>query len=210
MEVELKYKLKDRSELENIWEDDFLKGIEEKGSREKILMKASYFDTEDSVLSKNDIAFRVRMEGSRMVASLKWNDKDAGIGGLHIREELNVPVTDAASFIAPKADIFKESEVGRDLLEVLDGKPLVSIMEINFLRSKARVDVNDCICEVSLDEGEIVTDKGTLSILEMEVELFTGEQKNLLELGDRLVEKYDLKPEVKSKYSRGLELINEQ
>jgi len=35
-------------------------------------MKAAYFDTDDYILSKNDIAFRVRMEGTRIVASLKW------------------------------------------------------------------------------------------------------------------------------------------
>lgn len=208
MEVELKYKL-NKELISKIWDDEDLKAIEEKDSRVEMLMKASYFDTADRVLSKNDIAFRVRMEGNRIVASLKWNDKDASIGGLHMREELNVPVTDEACFIAPKPDIFKESDVGKDLLEVLDGKPLVSIMEINFIRRKFRIDEDNCICEIAIDEGEIITDEKRAPILELEIELFTGEQEDLLKIGKTLVDKYSIEPELKSKYARGLELLNE-
>lgn len=209
MEVELKYRIPDKETMEKIWDDGFVTEIEEKDSREDILMKAAYFDTEDRILSANDIAFRVRMEGKKIVASLKWNDKDVTISGLHMREEINIPVDDDACFIAPKADIFKESAEGRDLLEVIGDSPLVNIMEMVFVRRKLRLDDGDCICELSLDDGKIVCDKFEAPIREMEIELFSGEQEDLVKLGEKIAQEYDLEPEKDSKYARGLELIEE-
>ncbi|MDR3294744.1 MAG: CYTH domain-containing protein [Clostridiales Family XIII bacterium] len=207
MEIELKYKVRDKESIAAILADDYLAGMEEKGTREQILMKAAYFDTEDYILSKNDVAFRVRMEGARIIASLKW--KDSGSNGLHIREEINVPVDDPGCFLRPDPAIFKESEVGKDVAELLNGKPLQSILEMTFLRSRFRVDTGEVICEVSLDDGDIVTDQGELHLSEMEIELFTGETDGLLEIGRVLAEKYGLVPEAESKYARGLRLIGQ-
>ena len=207
MEIELKYKVPDKETMDKIWNDEYISEIEEKDSREDILMKAAYFDTEDRILSKNDIAFRVRMEGSKVIASLKWNDKDLSISGLHMREEINVPMDDDTCFISPKPDIFKESSEGRDLLEVVGDSPLLNIMEMTFLRKKVRLDDGECICELSLDDGKIMSDCGEEPINEMEIELFTGEQDCLIKIGDTIVQKYDLQPESLSKYARGLKLI---
>ncbi|MDF2655292.1 MAG: hypothetical protein K0R19_1766 [Bacillota bacterium] len=205
MEIEMKYVIGDREIAKNLWEDEYLSGIEEKDSREKVYMKAAYFDTDDYILSKNDIAFRVRMEGSRIVASLKW--KGASEDGLHTREEINVPVKDEACFILPNPEIFKESDIGRDMIALLNGKPLHSLLETRFLRSKLRVDTGKSICEVAIDEGEIVTDFGNLPICELEIELFSGDQEDIQKMGELLAEKYQLVPEDRSKYARGLTLL---
>lgn len=205
MEIEMKYVIGDREIAKNLWEDEYLSGIEEKDSREKVYMKAAYFDTDDYILSKNDIAFRVRMEGSRIVASLKW--KGASEDGLHTREEINVPVKDEACFILPNPEIFKESDIGRDMIALLNGKPLHSLLETRFLRSRLRVDTGKSICEVAIDEGEIVTDFGNLPICELEIELFSGDQEDIQKMGELLAEKYQLVPEDRSKYARGLTLL---
>ena len=207
MEIEMKYQIKDKELGLKIWEDDYLSSIEEKDSREKIYMKASYFDTDDYILSKNDIAFRIRMEGSRIVASLKWNGSSEE--GLHTREEINVPVTDDACFILPTPDIFKESEIGRETISLIEGKPLHSILETRFLRSRMRVDTGKTICEIAIDDGEIVTDFGTLPISELEIELFSGEQEEILRIGEILAGKYQLTAMDKSKYARGVKLLEE-
>ncbi|MDR2088014.1 MAG: CYTH domain-containing protein [Clostridiales Family XIII bacterium] len=205
MEVELKYKLHDKKLLTDIPNDAYLIGIEEKDTREQVFMKAAYFDTEGYVLSEHDIAFRVRMEGSRIVASLKWND--SGENGLYTREEINVPVDDPACFLMPDPLLFRESEVGKHVAELLDGKPLISIFEIKFLRNRFRVDTGGAICEVSLDDGDIITDFGELHIAEIEIELFSGNKEEFLKLGAALAEKYGLAPEPESKYARGLKLL---
>lgn len=205
MEMEMKYGIKDKETAESIWDDEYLLSIEEADTREKVLMKAAYFDTEDFVLSKNDIALRVRMEGSRIVATLKWKGKNEG--GLHIREEINVPVDDEACFIMPDPQIFKESEIGQDVIALIGFKKLHSIMETNFVRSRFRVDNGNGIMEVSLDNGKIITDNGTAPICELEIELFSGEQEALESVTNTIADKYSLEPEERSKYARGLELL---
>lgn len=207
MEIEMKYGIGDKETAKRIWEDEYLLSIEEKESRERVYMKASYFDTDDYILSKKDIAFRVRMEGSRIVASMKW--KGASVDGLHTREEINVPVNDEACFIAPDPELFKESDIGRDMIALVQGKPLHSLLETRFLRSRMRVDTGKAICEVAIDEGEIVTDFGNLPICEMEIELFTGDQEDVRRIGETLAEKYGLTAENRSKYARGLKLLED-
>jgi inorganic triphosphatase YgiF len=207
MEVELKYNITSKEQMDEIWEDQFLRQHEEKGSRRKIFMKAAYFDADYLILSKNDIAFRIRSEGDRVVGTLKWRDRDTAVSGLYIREEVNVPVKDEACFIAPKPEIFQESAEGRDLLNVLGGKPLHCVFEARFTRRKFRIDHGVAICEISLDEGEIVSDRGSVPISELEIELYSGKQEDLLEIGNIVVAKYGIRPEPRSKYSRGVELL---
>jgi Uncharacterized conserved protein len=207
MEIEMKYGIGDKEIAKGIWEDEYLSSIEEKDSREKVYMKASYFDTDDYILSKNDIAFRVRMEGTRIVASLKWQGES--VEGLHTREEINVPVNDEACFIMPDPEIFKESDTGKDMIALVHGKPLHSLLETRFLRSRVRVDTGKSICEVAIDEGEIVTDFGNLPICELEIELFSGDQEDVRKIGETLAAKYGLTPEDRSKYARGLHLLEE-
>jgi inorganic triphosphatase YgiF len=206
MEIELKYKIESKEQMNLIWEDDFLKSMEEKGSRESIYMKAAYFDTADFILAKNRIAFRIRKEGDRVMGTLKWRDKGVGISGLYMREEINVPVKDEACFLSPDPSIFKESREGADLIEVLDGAPLICIFETNFYRKKLRIDSGETICEISLDEGEVVADGGRIPISELEIELFSGKQEDMMKIGERIVEKYGLAPELSSKYAKGKSL----
>ena len=207
MEIEMKYGIGDKEIAKSIWEDEYLLSMEEKDSRERVYMKASYFDTDDYILSKNDIAFRVRMEGARIVASLKCNG--SSVEGLHTREEINVPVKDEACFIKPDPEIFKESDIGRGMIALVQGKPLHSLLETRFLRSRMRIDTGKSICEVAIDDGEIVTDFGSLPICEMEIELFSGDQDDVLRIGKALAEKYQLTAEDRSKYARGLELLED-
>lgn len=70
MEIETKYMIPDRETADRLWDDKYLASMEEEGSRETVLMKAAYFDTEDSLLAKNDIALRVRTEGESIFATL--------------------------------------------------------------------------------------------------------------------------------------------
>jgi inorganic triphosphatase YgiF len=205
LEVELKYKLNSKDLAATILADEYIAGIEEKGTREQVFMKAAYFDTEDGILSKNDIALRVRMEGARIIASLKWNDSRSG--GLHVREEINVPTDDPTCFIMPDPKLFRESEVGKDVLELLNGRPLESILEMKFLRNRLRVDTGVAICEIALDDGKIITDCGEMQIQELEIELFSGEQDELIKLGDIIASKYQLEMETETKYARGLKLL---
>ncbi|MGP1570057.1 MAG: CYTH domain-containing protein [Eubacteriales bacterium] len=205
MEIEMKYAIDSNEIAEKIWQDEDLMKIEEEGSREEILMKAAYFDTDDYVLSKNDIAMRVRIEGDRMFATLKWRGKNEG--AMHVRGEINVPVDDLNTFLLPDISLFKESDIGQEVIRLVGKSLLNSIIETRFLRNRFRVDNGDGIMEVSVDRGEIITADAEEPICELEVELFSGDEDALLSLSEQVAKKYDLRPESRSKYSRGLDLL---
>jgi triphosphatase len=210
MEIELKYKISARELLEKIERDKFLASIAEKGSTVAISMKAAYFDTEDRFLMQNDIAFRIRKEGDRLVGTLKWRDRDTGVSGLYARDEVNVPVVDDSCFLSPDPYIFKDSREGQAMLEAISGQPLVLIFETVFLRRRFRVDSSGTICEVSLDTGEIIAGDKRAPIQELEIELFSGNEDELLHIGKKVAEMYNLEPEPLSKFARGRALLEEQ
>ena len=202
VEIELKYAIPSSAAADDIWRDSELAAIEEPSSREKLEFKAVYFDTACGALSANDIAFRIRLEGARVVASLKWDGKNEG--ALHTRQEINVPLSDAASILAPDPAVFKESPIGRHMQQLVLGKRLESIMDVWFLRRRLRVDTGKSLIEISIDTGDIITAFGSQPICELELELFSGQQNDLLVLGAQFAGRYSLVPEAKSKYARGL------
>lgn len=206
MEIEVKYLIKDRETADKIWEDKFLTSMEEEGSRETLYMKSAYFDTEDGILSKNDIALRVRTEGEYAFATLKWAGKTEG--ATHIRGEINVPISGDECLIAPDISIFKESEIGRDVIQLVGDKPLYSNVEVGIVRRRFRIDTGQTIIEISIDSGEVLTAAGTAPISEIEFELFSGSREELEEVSSDVKERYELEDEVMSKYARGLELLS--
>ena len=201
MEIELKYRIPTQEVADDIWKDKLFFTQEEEGTREEACFNARYFDTPDFDLAKNDMAYRVRKDGCRWVAALKW--KGHSEGALHMREEINVPVNDDKA--AP--EVFGESEIGAELMRVIGEKPLYSMLETRFHRRRFRIDTGTGIFELSVDEGFIVTPYGEEPISEVEIELFSGETSELQELGEKLQKKYDLEKEERSKYSRGIDII---
>ena len=203
MEIELKYRIPSDEVAERIWEDRLFSDIEEEGSREEIRLHATYYDTPQLDLAKNGIAYRVRREGDRLVATLKWKGKSED--GLHSREELAVSVSDST----PDIQVFLESDIGGELETLLEGKELTELMHTDMKRSMFRIDSGTGLFEISLDQGSVTTIYGSKEIQEVELELFSGETEELLQIGRRLQEAYDLEPENISKYARGIEMICE-
>lgn len=201
MEIELKYSIPTREIADEIWADKTFFHMEEEGSREELFFDAKYFDTDECDLMNREMAYRVRKEGDHWVAALKW--KGHSEGALHQREEINVPVENDL----PDPSVFSESIIGNTLIEVVGDKPLRCLLETRFHRSRFRIDTGKGIYEVSIDRGEIITPSGNDPILEVEIELFSGETEELLELGAKLSETYGLSIQEDSKYARGIALI---
>lgn len=205
MEIELKYQVPTKEMADNIWEDEFLTEISDPSSKESLVMKAVYFDTEDLLLSKNNIAVRVRAEGDHHFATLKANGTHKN--GLFTRDEINVPVADDSSFISLDPKLFKGSDSGDKLISILGSKPLVNLIEMRFLRRRKRLSYGGAISELAVDIGSIITDKGEVPIQEVELELFAGEESALLALGEKLSAKYGLLPKETSKFRDGLSIL---
>ena len=207
MEIELKYKIETIEQADRILADVWLKHLAETSEPEIVRMKAAYFDAGDLTLIKHNVAFRIRSEGDRTLATLKWREDDEGISGLYVRSEINIPVSDQACYFNPDPTIFKESAEGKDLLDLLDGRPLVNIFDMIFTRKRFRIDYGRSIIEIASDEGAIVAGSESAPIRELEIELYSGDKEDLLAVGNRLADKYSLVPELKTKFARGVELL---
>lgn len=204
MEIELKYLLRDDLAKDRILNDKHLLEIKNPACDETVQMRAIYLDTEEGDLRGLQIALRARFENERVVVTLKW--KGSAQDGLHVRGELNVPA--GSEYLDNlTVEIFKGSEIYDELLAAVSDKKLVAVMEMDYVRKAIQVDTGKSISVVSLDEGIIHTSKGDTGILEVEVELYSGDQEDMVDLGGELAAKYNLETSDKSKYQRGLELL---
>jgi triphosphatase len=204
MEIELKYLFEDESLKDAIFNDKYIQKIMDEGSEAVTPMHAIYMDTVDGALRKKGMAFRVRFEYSKYVATLKWGG--SAEEGLHVRGELNVAVEE--DFLKnPTLDVFKGSEIYDEITETVGNSELVPVMEMNYVRREVRVDTGVSISVLSVDEGEIKTLNGDIPILELEIELYAGDKDDMIALGRKLEEKYHLKRGNRSKFQCGLELL---
>lgn len=205
MEIELKYSIKDDSIIRNIMEDQLLAAA---GAGEVIAMHAVYFDTEQAYLRKNHIAFRVRLEGGSYVATIKIGG--SVVDGLHKREELNAPVIDEDFIKNPDLSVFSGNKLIDDIARKIGDKKLIPVMEMNFAREAVKINYNGSIIEASIDQGDIITADASCPICELELELYSGSENDLRELGRRLQQAYSLIEENTSKYARGLALLESE
>ena len=205
MEIELKYLIDKDEIIEQIFQDPYLSKIKDKNSDEEIEMHAVYFDTEDRRLYREGMAFRVRKEGNKLVATLKWNGTSED--GMHKREEINVPVDDEEKLKMPDIHIFDQSEMCQVLSHVVGKRNLIPLMDIYFKRRQMRLDTGKSISELSVDLGQIVCNGKVAPISEMEIELYSGEEEDMKALGDDVAEKYGLIAENTSTFKRGLDLM---
>ena len=177
MEIELKYKIPTEAVAADIWKDKIFSDMEEEDSREEVCLDARYYDTCHCDLSKKQIAYRIRKEGERWVAALRRSGTNEG--ALHKRIEISVPVIDGT----PDPSVFSESEMGEELMEVLGDEKVECVLETRFHRKRFRIDTGTGIFELSVDKGVILTNYGKEPIFEVELELFSGETEELVELG---------------------------
>ena len=103
--------------------------------------------------------------------------------------------------------MFGESEIGKKVIKLTEGRDLCPMMKVDVLRKSVRVDTGDSLVELSIDRGKIAAGSSTAPVSEVEIELFQGTEEDLLEMGKWLSEKYGLEPESRSKFARGLALI---
>ncbi|MBR0131192.1 MAG: CYTH domain-containing protein [Firmicutes bacterium] len=205
MEIEMKYSIPTEEMAGTIWDELSMSEMADTGSAEKIVMKAVYFDTDDMDLAAHNVTVRVRAEGERSFATLKWGGKSEL--GLHEREEVNIPISGEEFFIQPPADMFRESETGLDLVRIIGDKQLRNLLETRFLRRRIRIFYSGSLIELAIDTGKIITDNGERRICELELELYNGSTEAVRDLGERIAQAFGLEPENKSKFARGLELL---
>ncbi len=205
MEIELKYLIPDYDTAGKMWQQKVFERYGKIDSIKRIEMSAVYFDTADFILSDVETAFRIRKEGDKVVATVKWGGYNEEC--LHEREEINIPLASSYDLGRPSLHIFNESKKGQELIQLVGDRELVPIMETDFIRNTMYIDTGKAICEAAMDVGKIVTHVGNEDIIELEIELFSGDLKEIISIGKELQNEFGLIPGEISKFGRGLELL---
>ena len=218
MEIELKYRAEEEQGLKIL--EDMSAGFGE--TLREIPMKAVYYDTEDKALRERRLTYRIRKEGDKSILTIKYGrGSDKGKSGLHKREEINVPVPDDFAE-KPGIDVLDDTPVYKEFDKAVGGqysddlgvmlplKPLIPVLTMEFLRKEIKVYFgNDSSAILSYDKGIIEAGDKKTDISEVEIELFEGKEEDLTAFGDEICKKYGLEPLNKSKYARGLKLLDE-
>ena len=162
-------------------------------------METTYYDNEDQTFSRLHWTLRHRAEGDEHVVCLKTP------GSLpRSRNEWQV--------IAPTLD---ESAIQALILqgapsELRDhyiSSPTRPICGARFLRRCAMVTFSDgSRAEIAADKGEVFGAKGTLPILELELELYNGAPDEMTRFAEHLCRTYDLREQPYSKFARARSL----
>lgn len=219
MEIEFKYQatLEQGSEL--------LKDLSQRFGQEiKIIpMDAVYYDTEDRALNDIHVVYRIRTEGDQNVLTVKYGrGSDKTTKGLYRRQEDNIPV--GPDFKEkPGIDVLEEIPVYKEMDKAVGGqysdlmgvmlplKKLLPQMEMQFTRRELDVPISGegSVATVSYDSGIISAGGREEAISEVEIELKEGSEADLIKFSEEIAKKYGLTPGLKSKYARGIKLLNE-
>lgn len=167
-----------------------------------------YFDTPDGLLAANRVALRIREIGTRYIQTLKT--RGASQGGLHQRNEWEWELA------TPELDY--DRLAGADWPEALANtemqRRIVPVFRTDFERStwllQRRTAEGDALIELALDRGEVVTEGGGASrieLCELELELKQGSPQVLFEAAMELAERVPLLVSDISKAERGYRLL---
>ena len=199
-EIELKLLLS-KEDLERLLTLDFMVQAVREGSRKVRHLVSTYYDTQELTLKEHGIAYRVRDKGDgSFEATVKTQKQSAG--GLSERLELNLPLAEAQ----PVLDGFAALGLGFELSE-LAPCGVRALFTVDVQRITYILDYAGAVCELAIDKGAIRCGEKSDSIDEVEIELLEGEVQALLELKERIAAAVTLRAEERSKFARGLALL---
>ncbi|WP_293735738.1 CYTH domain-containing protein [uncultured Phascolarctobacterium sp.] len=199
-EIELKLLLS-KEDLERLLTLDFMVQAVREGSRKVRHLVSTYYDTQELTLKEHGIAYRVRDKGDgSFEATVKTQKQSAG--GLSERLELNLPLAEAQ----PVLDGFAALGLGFELSE-LAPCGVQALFTVDVQRITYILDYAGAVCELAIDKGAIRCGEKSDSIDEVEIELLEGEVQALLELKERIAAAVTLRAEERSKFARGLALL---
>ena len=157
-----------------------------------------YYDTSDKHLNQHRMALRIRRKGDIFIQTLKT--KGRSVEGLTERGEWEWQRPD----VSLDLDVLKALDVWP---EELDLSNLKAAFETNFLRYQAVLNWQGSEIELAVDQGEVLANEKSLPILELELELISGEVDALKTLAKTLGEYIKLEPFDISKAERGYSLL---
>ncbi|WP_022940204.1 CYTH and CHAD domain-containing protein [Psychromonas hadalis] len=162
-----------------------------------------YFDTATRRLRQFNMGLRVRSCAGKSVQTIKTAGRV--IGGLHQRPEYNEPIEG----LRPKLSCFK-SKIWPDNCDVKQlESELTPIFSTDFERQTWLIEMAEgTLIEVAYDVGFIATNRGKVSLCEVELELVKGDEKQLFILGSEIAKLPHVRLGNVSKAQRGYMLTD--
>ena len=210
MEIELKFQIPAESKA------PLEKFIQSKGGTSKRL-RAKYFDTDDRLLARSNIALRLRKEGHVWYQTLKVAPQAAAV----IRHEDTVRLVTPPG-TAPVLDTSRHSSSDQwtkidKLLRHDAAHELKTLYETDLKRLSVDLRTRRGLINYAIDTGSILTTETDplltalghtvgplkLPVTEIELELVSGSNMALIEAGTRLVRDYGVWLDVRTKSMRG-------
>ncbi|MGC2164490.1 MAG: CHAD domain-containing protein [Gallionella sp.] len=160
-----------------------------------------YYDTPAMDLHKSAMALRMRRDGRNWMQTLKGGGSVNA--GLHRRNEWEVPVKSGAlDFDMPLDD-----EWHQHLPKSLR-KKLKPVFVTDFSRNSRMLMWKGAQIELCIDHGLVTTERDNVNLCELELELKSGESRQLFELALALLEIVPFELETVSKAERGYRLLS--
>lgn len=178
----------------------FLTRLDQKLEFEKKQLENTYFDTPDKLLNHYRMALRIRKKGSVYIQTLKT--KGNSVEGLSERGEWEWELPEPAL----ELNVLEALNVWPEGMVVTS---LMPVFETNFTRYTANIHWQDSQIELAFDEGEVAARNRAVPLLELELELRSGEVESLKTLSKALSEVISLRPSDISKAERGYALLQE-
>ncbi|HKX06565.1 MAG TPA: CHAD domain-containing protein [Stellaceae bacterium] len=200
-EIELKLSVRpDR--LERVMRSPHLQGD---GARRAIAraLKNIYYDTPHLALRERGLVVRVREAGRRYIQTVKASGS-AGPSGLFNRHEWERPVAGPKPDLAGIDDPSLRRELGATATQLA---PVFS-SEVNRITRTVQHGETDRI-EVAIDQGRVMTPRGSAPICEIELELKQGKPEALFDLALALNQETPVRLETLSKSDRGYAILTE-
>jgi inorganic triphosphatase YgiF len=160
-----------------------------------------YYDTDDFKLLFNNLAFRLREEGSKKTLTLKSNGSFNN--GIYIREEKELEL-DHEDFLSKN---FLRKHFPK-LYEIIKCSELKEMLQVINERHPILLSKNGAEIELDLDYVNFAKGKRKSEYQEIEIELKKGRSEDLIECSSILQTKFDLKFSSASKYELGLKCFN--
>lgn len=199
MEVEIKLCPPDERAARSAFFDGEL--LPSQGETRSIVMRTVYYADEAGMIRKNKWTLRLRRENGVGVVTFK-----SRLRGLS-RIELETEAEDLASGAAALASRSQLPEEAREMLRRGAFRPLCGA---SFTRLARLCRWGGAVIELSLDEGELTGGHRTAPLLELELELVSGEEGDLLRAAKALSERYGLTRLRLSKQQRAMALCEEE
>ena len=183
-------------ELKYMAEESAFEGMKlESGCWKAYEMATTYYDTPDALLCKLRWTLRRRFENGVSVCTLKTP------AGGHGRNEFELEWDDIRTAL-PK---LVEAGAPAALLDLTAGG-IGEVCAARFRRLAGKVLLGDTEVELALDKGVLMGGGKEQPFVEVEIELKSGSEAAAVAYAQVLAEKYNMRPESKSKYKRALML----